>query len=806
MAILKEGGIRDINKLSKRYDKAKIYFHQDLDGVTTALAMKNYLEDNGIEVVDSEIIQYGDKEFAIKKTDAEGDVMPVLVDFAHGKPMFIIHTDHHDSQAGADETGATSFRQSRSNVETISQVLSSKDIFPNEDIKLISTVDSADYSRNDIDVDKVINYLFKIDTNLPVFKNRMLLGLVINKLLLAFKNKPGFLEELVMTSTPSLMNILQNIKRIMKEKKFPDVNTLQKNAEGYVEQMKTSPNVKVDDGIIVQYGGGSMFKPGSYDRYTPFKNNPDADFIVIAWPLGLVQSSCNPFKKERELKGVNLGEIAQEVLSRWESQLKEKEIPLSTIKWVSESGKGFGPESVGFTFKDFVALYGKNYKDKKEGRKDLLNIGEMMETPFEDLSEEERLFLDDISVNAWDFIQAGSGGHKCITNIAGLNYMGKRTRPPQGKYKYNKDSGDAPYIKFTKMIQQEFVKKLKEKIKESKNIDESYVTQIFKLIESKKKAEIVEPNSVNFINDLEKISGEVKQDDSKSMSFKKSVEIFQIALELLGYPLPNHGVDGLFGPETAEALNKFKKDNDIDLSDSKISIFDTKTKDVMVEKIKKLNITDEDIKKYTTSSKLFTSLDGKITHTYSGKAAKNIQLLIDKMIEHGVTDVASQMGMLAVIGKETHFINKKERGYQNTSNSRINKIFSRTRKLSNSELNNLKKDYNKFFDFVYNGRIGNNNVNDGSKYVGRGFNQLTGKANYEKYGSQVGIDLVSNPDVLLDDDVAAEVAVKFLTKKGSKKFTDPNDATQYYADINSGSPKKRARQSSMEELQKFDLV
>ena len=147
MAILKEGGIRDINKLSKRYDKAKIYFHQDLDGVTTALAMKNYLEDNGIEVVDSEIIQYGDKEFAIKKTDAEGDVMPVLVDFAHGKPMFIIHTDHHDSQAGADETGATSFRQSRSNVETISQVLSSKDIFPNEDIKLISTVDSADYSR-----------------------------------------------------------------------------------------------------------------------------------------------------------------------------------------------------------------------------------------------------------------------------------------------------------------------------------------------------------------------------------------------------------------------------------------------------------------------------------------------------------------------------------------------------------------------------------------------------------------------------------------------------------------------------------
>ena len=66
--ILNETGLRNIKALADRYKKAKIYFHQDLDGVTTALAMKNYLENNGIEVVDSEIIQYGDKEFAVKET------------------------------------------------------------------------------------------------------------------------------------------------------------------------------------------------------------------------------------------------------------------------------------------------------------------------------------------------------------------------------------------------------------------------------------------------------------------------------------------------------------------------------------------------------------------------------------------------------------------------------------------------------------------------------------------------------------------------------------------------------------------
>jgi hypothetical protein len=178
--ILKESGLRDISALSNRYPKAEIYFHQDLDGVTTAIAMKKYLEDNGIDVVGAHIIQYGDKEFSVKKNDAQGDTMPVLVDFAHGKPMFVIHTDHHDRQAGAEGTKSTSFRQSRSNVETISQVVSPKDLFPSSDILLISTVDSADFAKYNLTPTEVVNYLFRVDKEKPLQKNKMLLGLVIN--------------------------------------------------------------------------------------------------------------------------------------------------------------------------------------------------------------------------------------------------------------------------------------------------------------------------------------------------------------------------------------------------------------------------------------------------------------------------------------------------------------------------------------------------------------------------------------------------------------------------------------------------
>jgi hypothetical protein len=461
--IIKESGIRNITNLRKVFDKVVIVFHQDTDGICSAIGMKKYFEKYGFKVIDAQVIQYGDKEWSLKKSNEDDKTMYCLCDFAHGKPMFQVHLDHHDRQAGAEDTKSTSFRQSRSNVETISQIVSPKELFPSSDILLISTVDSADFAKHDISPDEVVNYLFRFDKEKSLQRNKMLLGFVINKLILAFKNKPGFLEGLVMNSEPSLMSILTNIKEWMKKTNAVKPELLQKNAEDYKTSMQGYPNVS--DNIIFQYGGGSMFKPGSYDRYTPFRNNPEADFLIMAWPLGLVQVSCNPFKKERELKGVNLGEIVQEVLSKWEDQLKTRDIPLSTIKWVSETG--VGPDSVGFTFKDFKALYGDKFKSVDNGEKALKHIQQMMEVPFSELTEEHRQMLDKITINAWELIQANSGGHRCISNVSGLNYLGRSTRPPEGK-RFGDQSEDSPTVKFTKMIAGQLQKVLKEKIQQSK--------------------------------------------------------------------------------------------------------------------------------------------------------------------------------------------------------------------------------------------------------------------------------------------------------------------------------------------------
>ena len=439
--LIKESGIRDIKNIAKRYPKAKIYFHQDLDGVTTAIAMKNYLEQNGINVVDCEVIQYGTKEFAIKKPEGEGDVMPVLVDFAHGKPMFVIHTDHHDSQAGVEDDTATSFRHARSNVETISQVISPKEIFPSDDIMLISTVDSANFAVNKITPEMVMNFLYKFDKDSSLKQNKMLMGLVVNKLLLAYKNNPNFMESLVMNSKPSLISILTNIKKMAKDQDFASIETMKQNQEKFLQARQKEGAIEKTGNVISQFGLGSMRK-GSYDRYVPFRIHPDADFLVtgLGGQVGMVQASCNPFKEERALKGINLGEIKDEVLEKFRPELEKEILSFRVIKRIAE--REATPESVGFTSKDMMALYGKmpSFDSEKQ------------------------------TINGYDFLQANSGGHKCITNISGINFLYSGYDKP-----YTKDLPEETLPIANYEGDNNFVKDIKQKLLRFRKLSEKQI-------------------------------------------------------------------------------------------------------------------------------------------------------------------------------------------------------------------------------------------------------------------------------------------------------------------------------------------
>ena len=90
---------------------------------------------------------------------------------------------------------------------------------------------------------------------------------------------------------------------------------------------------------------------------------------------------------------------------------------------------------------------------------------------------------------------------------------------------------------------------------------------------------------------------------------------------------------------------------------------------------------------------------------------------------------------------------------------------------------------------VYGGRMGNGveETGDGWKYHGRGLIQLTGKENYANCGSGIGVDLLSNPNLLNTPEYAALSAGWFWNKKGLNALADAGDFETMTKRINGGT-------------------
>jgi hypothetical protein len=147
-------------------------------------------------------------------------------------------------------------------------------------------------------------------------------------------------------------------------------------------------------------------------------------------PMGMVQASCNPFKKERALKGVDLGEIKDEVLDKFSNELSNLKITFGDLKRIAELETEYS--SVGFTLKDLMAIYSDRPSFKVDGGSKLLEIlDNVSEKLYRSLSEKQRALLDKITVSGLDVIKANSGGHKCITNISGINYLYRNKKEPK---------------------------------------------------------------------------------------------------------------------------------------------------------------------------------------------------------------------------------------------------------------------------------------------------------------------------------------------------------------------------------------
>ncbi len=169
--------------------------------------------------------------------------------------------------------------------------------------------------------------------------------------------------------------------------------------------------------------------------------------------------------------------------------------------------------------------------------------------------------------------------------------------------------------------------------------------------------------------------------------------------------------------------------------------------------------------------------------TLSKEQKTNIGIITEEAKKQGITNPNTIAGMLAIVSKESAFIPREEKSYAGTSNSRIRKVFGSRVPSSDSALNTLKANPKQFFDRIYGDRYGNN-ADEGYKYRGRGFNQLTFKGNYKKYGNIIGQNLVSNPDKVNNVRTAAKVLIAY-NKSQMKDLANRGKLKEYNSkDIN----------------------
>jgi len=106
---------------------------------------------------------------------------------------------------------------------------------------------------------------------------------------------------------------------------------------------------------------------------------------------------------------------------------------------------------------------------------------------------------------------------------------------------------------------------------------------------------------------------------------------------------------------------------------------------------------------------------------------------------------------------------------------------------------------------AYEGRadLGNTQPGDGKRYKGRGPIQLTGRANYKKYGDQLGLDLIDNPTTAATPEVGFRIAGLFWKSNGLNGLADQQDFRAITKRINGGYNGLDDRNKYYERAKKF---
>jgi peptidoglycan hydrolase-like protein with peptidoglycan-binding domain len=215
---------------------------------------------------------------------------------------------------------------------------------------------------------------------------------------------------------------------------------------------------------------------------------------------------------------------------------------------------------------------------------------------------------------------------------------------------------------------------------------------------------------------------------TKPLTSGPGVRQLQQRLKSLGYDV---AVDGVFGPATENAVKAFQKHRGLAAD----GVAGPATHAALLAPPAAPQRTLAAAGSFALTPAQIAAICG----CPAANVAQHWPGLAKALAECGLTDRASTIAAVATIGTEVpSFLPINE--YGDTA----------------------------YFTKMYEGRrdLGNTEPGDGARYHGRGFIQLTGRANYRAYGQKLGQPLEQHPELALQPDVAAQVLAHYLADHG----------------------------------------
>jgi len=194
----------------KEGKKCMIYFHDDLDGIMSAIVTRNYLYNKGFEIMGYGVVNYQDGWNYIELND---NYINIALDFAEDQEDLDIYIDHHGEfiEKGGD-IEKLSIKSSKTPTSSAYEGICDQLGIPTDSLILdvIDMVDGAKYEFYDVNIETILNFNLQdiLDSNNP----KLVLAGAFNQLIKRGDYKT--LIEISHNASLSIINIFLMFKRL----------------------------------------------------------------------------------------------------------------------------------------------------------------------------------------------------------------------------------------------------------------------------------------------------------------------------------------------------------------------------------------------------------------------------------------------------------------------------------------------------------------------------------------------------------------------------------------------------------------